>query len=316
MELKRLTSIITSRLAYLSSEVRLSGSMNLLDSNVLLEDVFKEILNITYGLKLQNANLIKQNIKAIDLIDCSSKTIIQVSSDNSKAKVQTSLDKIELPKYEGYTFKFVCISKGVSHLKKHHFNVPEGISFNAETDCYDDKRIVRDVLDKDIDTKRKLALYLEESILPATADERRPSVITYVINRLADEPLAEIAVNPDTKSFDLEPKIDFNSLKKWRDIISEYTVFSLLVDKIYRAYDEQGVNKSFAVLSSLHDLYLNLASELTGDALFDKLLESVYDIVNKDYEYNESLTREELQMNIKIVLVDAFVKCKIFKKPE
>lgn len=316
MELKRLTSIITSRLSYLSSEVRLSGSMNLLDSNVLLEDVFKEILNITYGLKLQNANLIKQNIKAIDLIDCSSKTIIQVSSDNSKTKVQTSLDKIELPKYEGYTFKFVCISKEVSHLKKYHFNVPEGISFNTETDCYDDKRILRDVSAKDIDTKRKLASYLEESILPATADERRPSVITYVINRLADEPLAEIAVNPDTKSFDLEPKIDFNSLKKWRDIISEYTVFSLLVDKIYRAYDEQGVNKSFAVLSSLHDLYLNLASELTGDALFDKLLESVYDIVNKDYEYNESLTREELQVNIKIVLVDAFVKCKIFKKPE
>ena len=316
MELKRLTSIITSRLAYLSSEVRLSGSMNLLDSNVLLEDVFKEILNITYGLKLQNANLIKQNIRAIDLIDCSSKTIIQVSSDNSKAKVQTSLDKIEQPKYEGYTFKFVCISKGVSHLKKHHFNVPEGISFNAEKDSYDDKRILKDVLAKDIDTIRKLALYLEKSILPATADERRPSVITYVINRLADEPLAEIAVNPDTKSFDLEPKIDFNSLKKWRDIISEYTVFSLLVDKIYRAYDEQGVNKSFAVLSSLHDLYLNLASELTGDALFDKLLESVYDIVNKDYEYNESLTREELQMNIKIVLVDAFVRCKIFKKPE
>ena len=316
MELKRLTSIITSRLAYLSSEVRLSGSMNLLDSNVLLEDVFKEILNITYGLDLQNANLTEQNIKAIDLIDCSSKTIIQVSSDNSKTKVQTSLDKIELPKYEGYTFKFVCISKGVSHLKKHHFNVPEGISFNAETDCYDDKRILRDILAKDIDTIRKLALYLEESILPATADERRPSVITYVINRLADEPLAEITVNPDTKSFDLEPKIDFNSLKKWGDIISEYTVFSLLVDKIYRAYDEQGVNKSFAVLSSLHDLYLNLASELTGDALFDKLLESVYDIVNKDYEYNESLTREELQVNIKIVLVDAFVKCKIFKKPE
>lgn len=316
MELKRLTSIITSRLSYLSSEVRLSGSMNLLDSNVLLEDVFKEILNITYGLKLQNANLIKQNIKAIDLIDCSSKTIIQVSSDNSKAKVQTSLDKIELPKYEGYTFKFVCISKEVSHLKKYHFNVPEGISFNTETDCYDDKRILRDVSAKDIDTIRKLASYLEKSILPATADERRPSVITYVINRLADEPLAEIAVNPDTKSFDLEPKIDFNSLKKWRDIISEYTVFSLLVDKIYRAYDEQGVNKSFAVLSSLHDLYINLASELTGDALFDKLLESVYEIVNKDYKCNESLTREELQMNIKIVLVDAFVKCKIFKKPE
>lgn len=250
------------------------------------------------------------------MIDCSSKTIIQVSSDNSKAKVQGSLNKIEPSKYEGYTFKFVCISKGVSHLKKYHFNVPKGISFNVEKDCYDDKRIVRDVLDKDIDTISALASYLEKSILPATADERRPSVITYVINRLADEPLAEVAVNPDTKAFDLKPKMDFNSLNKWRDVISEYTVYSLLVDKIYRAYNEQGVNKSFTVLSSLHDLYLSLASELTGDALFDKLLESVYEIVNKDYECNESLTREELQVNIKIVLVDAFVRCKIFKKPE
>ena len=111
MELKRLTGIITSRLSYLSSEVRLNGSINLHDSNVLSEDVFKEILNIIYGLKLQNANLIKQNIKAIDLIDCSSKTIIQVSSDNSKAKVQSSLDKIELPKYEGYTFKFAAYQR-------------------------------------------------------------------------------------------------------------------------------------------------------------------------------------------------------------
>lgn len=151
----------------------MNGSINLHDSNVLSEDVFKEILNIIYGLKLQNANLIKQNIKAIDLIDCSSKTIIQVSSDNSKAKVQSSLDKIELPKYDGYTFKFVCISKGVSHLKKYHFNVPKGISFNAEMDCYDDKRIVRDVLDKDIDTISALASYLEKSILPATANALR-----------------------------------------------------------------------------------------------------------------------------------------------
>ena len=175
MELKRLTGIITSRLAYLSSEVRLNGSINLHDSNVLSEDVFKEILNIIYGLKLQNANLTKQNIKAIDLIDCSSKTIIQVSSDNSKAKVQSSLDKIEQPKYEGYTFKFVCISKGVSHLKKYHFNVPKGISFNVEKDCYDDKRIVRDVLDKDIDTISALASYLEKAsylLQPTSVDLR------------------------------------------------------------------------------------------------------------------------------------------------
>ena len=199
MELKRLTSIITSRLSYLSSEVRLNGSINLLDSNVLSEDIFKTILNIVYGLNLHNANLDEQNIKAIDLVDDAAKVFIQVSSDNSKVKVQKSLDKIELPKYNDYNFKFVCISKGVSLLKKSTFTVPTGISFDAETDSYDGKRLLRDVMAKDIDTISKLATCLEKSILPASAEERRPSVITYVINCLSEESLSDVSVKPDVK---------------------------------------------------------------------------------------------------------------------
>jgi len=315
MELKRITDIITSRLAYLSTEIKLNSSLNLLDGNVFSEDVFENILNIVYGWNLQNANLVEQNTKAIDLVDDSARLIVQVSSDNSKAKVQKSLDNIEQPKYRGYTFKFVCISRDVSNLKKYSFNIPKGICFDIETDCYDSRRIIKDVFGKSVDVKSKLASYLEKSILPASADERRPSVITYVINCLSEESLAEITFSPDAKPFDFFPKIDFNNLKKWKEIVTNYAVYSVLVDKIYGQYDKQGVNKSFTVLTSLHDLYQNLTTEYSGDDLFDKLLEKVYEIVDGDDTCNDTLTREELQMNIKIVLVDAFVKCKIFEKP-
>ena len=316
MELNRYIDIISLRLAILSNEVKLKSAVNLLDSNVLSEDVFKTILNTIYGWDLQNANVAEQNIKAIDLVDNTAKIFVQVSSDNSKAKVQSSLNKIELPKYSGYTFKFVCISKGISNLKKSIFDVPDGISFNVEADSYDYKRLLRDVMAKDIDTIEKLASFLEKSILPSTVEERRPSVITYVINCLSEESLAEVSVNPDVKPFDFIPKIDLNKLVKWKAIVTEYAVDSVLVDKIYKQYDKQGVNKSLAVLASLHDLYLNLSLDSSGDDLFDKLLENVYEIVDGDGTCNESLTREELMMNIKIVLVDAFVKCKIFEKPE
>lgn len=316
MELNSYIDIISLRLAILSNEVKLKSAVNLLDSNVLSEDVFKTILNTIYGWDLQNANVAEQNIKAIDLVDNTAKIFVQVSSDNSKAKVQSSLNKIELPKYSGYTFKFVCISKGISNLKKSTFDVPDGISFNVDADSYDDKRLLRDVMAKDIDTIAILASFLEKSILPSTAEERRPSVITYVINCLSEECLAEVSVNPDVKPFDFIPKIDLNKLVKWKAIVTEYAVYSVLVDKIYKQYDKLGVNKSLAVLASLHDLYLNLSLESSGDDLFDKLLEKVYEIVDGDGTCNESLTREELMMNIKIVLVDAFVKCKIFEKPE
>ena len=59
-----------------------------------------------------------------------------------------------------------------------------------------------------------------------------------------------------------------------------------------------------------------ISIERDGDDLFDTLLEKVYALIDGDGTCNESLTREELIMNIKIVLVDAFVKCKIFKKPD
>ena len=316
MELNSYIDIISLRLAILSNEVKLKSAVNLLDTNVLSEDVFKTILNTIYGWNLQNANMAEQNIKAIDLVDNTAKIFVQVSSDNSKAKVQSSLNKIELPKYSGYTFKFVCISKRISNLKKSTFDVPDGISFNVDADSYDDKRLLRDVMAKDIDTIAKLAAFLEKSILPSTAEERRPSVITYVINCLSEECLAEVSVNPDVKPFDFIPKIDLNKLVKWKAIVTEYAVYSVLVDKIYKQYDKLGVNKSLAVLASLHDLYLNLSLKSSGDDLFDKLLEKVYEIVDGDGTCNESLTREELMMNIKIVLVDAFVKCKIFEKPE
>lgn len=315
MELERLTNIIISKLAYISTEVKLNGSLNLLDVNVLSEDVLKTIMNIIYGYNLQNANIERQNIKAIDLVDYNAKIIIQVSAENSRTKVQNSLSKIDISKFNGYSFKFVCISRNVSHLKNYKFNIPTSISFNTETDCYDLKRITKDALSKDIDTVKSLATYLEKAILPASVDERRPSVITYVINCLADTNLAQVNIVPDAVLFDLIPKINLNKLVKWKSIVTEYTVYSILVDKIYGEYNKLGVNKSLTVLSFLHNLYLNLSTTNSGDELFDKLLEEVYKIVDGDNTCNDSLTREELLMNIKIVLVDSFVKCKIFEKP-
>ena len=62
MELKKMTNIVTSRLAYLSTEIKLNGGLNLLDINVLSENVFKTILNIIYGYNLENANIAEPNI--------------------------------------------------------------------------------------------------------------------------------------------------------------------------------------------------------------------------------------------------------------
>lgn len=316
MELKSKIDIILDRLAILSTEVRLRGTLNLFDINVISEHLYNDVLNIIYGWNLNNANYSSQNIKAIDLIDDDNRIVVQVSSDNSKKKVQNSLDKLDATRYNGYLFKFVNIIKKNDHLKKYAFNVPTGISFDAETDVYDMDRIVRDAQAKDANTITRLAEYLDKNIIPVSSQKIRPSVITYVINCLSNIDLANAGLDHDTKPFDFLPKVNKNSLKRWEGIIDELSLYSLSVDKIYRQYDTEAVNRSTAVLYALHQMYLKLKCEYQGDELFDQLLNAVYQIVDGDETCNTTLTKDELEMNISIVLVDAFLKCKIFEKPE
>lgn len=317
MELQLLINRIIEKLSILSTEVKLRGTLNLLDINVLSEQVYSNVLNIVYGWNLSNANLVQHNIKAIDLYDDVHKIIAQVSSDNSTTKVQQSLNKIELPRYSGYHFKFVSISKSVKHLKDQVFTVPTGISFSSTDDCYDIFRIIKDIQSKDIDTINKLAEFLEKAVLPSPSiAERRPSVITYVINCLAEADLATAEIDPDVRPFDFTPKIEVNDLKKWKSVVEQFAVFGGLVDSIYDQYDTEGKNKSFTVLMTLNHWYQELAASFSGDELFDLLLKRVYEAVDGDNTCNASLSRDELEMNIKIVLVDAFMKCRIFKKPE
>jgi len=316
MELKNKIDIIIDRLSILSTEVTLRGTLNLLDVNVISEHLYNDILNIIYGWKLENANFSSQNIKAIDLIDNVNKIVVQVSSDNSKKKIQDSLDKLDSAKYNGYSFKFVSIAKKADNLKKNKFIVPTDIFFDAEEDIYDIKRIIRNAQALDADTIACLAEYLNKNIAAATCQKIRPSVITYVINCLSDIDLSEAGLDHDFKQFDFLPKVNINSLVRWGKAIEELSVYSITVDKIYSQYDIEAANKSTAVLFSLHKMYLKLKDQYQGDELFDCLLEIVYETVDGDETCNVTLTKEELEMDISIVLVDAFLKCRIFEKPE
>ncbi len=67
------------------------------------------MLNKVLNLKLKNMNAIKQNVEGIDLIDEENKVIVQVSSTNTKTKIENSLKKNIIKRYSNYRFIFVPI---------------------------------------------------------------------------------------------------------------------------------------------------------------------------------------------------------------
>jgi hypothetical protein len=95
-------SIINS-LSWLSTEVSLSNSMNFTDINVHSEYFYRDLLNLAFGYKLININILEANSAAIDLGDFENKFAIQVTSTSKLEKTKKTVDKfIEKKLFEKY----------------------------------------------------------------------------------------------------------------------------------------------------------------------------------------------------------------------
>ncbi len=77
----------------IKTKVDIDSSLKQYDINIKSEVIFMHLLNDIYGWKLVDANEIKDNFKAIDLIDNINKYVIQVTSNISNEKVYESIKK-------------------------------------------------------------------------------------------------------------------------------------------------------------------------------------------------------------------------------
>lgn len=147
--------------------------------------------------------------------------------------------------------------------------------------------------------------------------EMYASVITEIINKLASvkfHPKYDGDINVDVIS--IKNKVDFNKLKRWAYDVKRFTPNSADVDRIYQEYDRAGTSKTERVLYALNREYCRLSDTYQADELFDKMLAYVMEVVGKDYTRIPGIFREDVEYNARIVLVDAFIKCEIFEKPE
>jgi len=84
---------IRDRLSFIESKVKNDTKQKLYDINKTAEDIFMHLLNDVYGWQLVNANDIKSNFPAIDLIDTHNEIVIQVTSSMDDSKVVSTIEK-------------------------------------------------------------------------------------------------------------------------------------------------------------------------------------------------------------------------------
>jgi hypothetical protein len=307
-------NVIEERLSLLALRITNRGKLNILDYHGHSENFYQYFLREVYDWAVINENENKQNVEAIDLIDHTNQFVIQVSSTASKQKIESSLEKDLIKNYKAYTFKFISIAKDAADLRKETFKNPHGINFNPLSDIIDIKSILSAVRAFDIDKQKEVYEFIKKELTPEIDPVKLDSNLATVINILSKEDWDKSDPISEINTFEIDRKISHNNLNAAKYIIEDYMIHYGRVDKIYTEFDSQGSNKSKSVLSTIRLEYAKLKSNLTDDQLFFEIIPKVQDKVLNSSNYT-SIPFDELELCVNILVVDAFIRCKIFENP-
>ncbi|MCH3918548.1 MAG: SMEK domain-containing protein [Spirochaetia bacterium] len=306
---------ITEKLSSLAYEIEIRGKINCTDIHILSESFFADMFNLIFQYKLKNINTEKQNMTSIDLIDRENKIVVQVSAQNSKEKLATALIKDNLKNYRAYRFMFICISKDASRLKDISFSNPNEMDFDPYQDIYDIPSLLRQIQVMSAPKQRKIYLFLKKEFESDISIEKVDSDLSCIINILAEADLSDNIDKPEPNQYEIQRKIDFNNLNDIPEI-PLYKDFYGRLDEKYRECDKLGINKRLAVYHMLSKLYHRLVHEQKKEYdIFYAIINHAEQIIQKSNNYIP-LPLEELDLCVSIVVVDAFIRCKIFKNPE
>lgn len=302
------------QLAVLCTRVELRGKLNLLNLHVHCEDFYAGLLNRLYSLNLKNVNAYSQNAEGIDLLDSGAKVILQVSSTATAQKINSSLGK-DLSAYSGHGFRFMSISKDASHLRKSTYDNPHQLVFDPVQHIYDVAALLNIILHMELSKQRDIYEFLRDQLSePGSERVMEESNLALVINTIAKENLYSLQAGATAEEFNVDDKVAFNGLNAAAGVIEDYKVFHHIVDRIYTEFDNNATNKSRSVLDAFRGTYNRLSSKYSGDELFFQIVEETISNVKNSSNYSK-IPIEELQLCVNILAVDAFIRCRIFKKP-
>ncbi|MCX6579170.1 MAG: SMEK domain-containing protein [Candidatus Aminicenantes bacterium] len=304
---------IEERLSTLATRIEMRGGLNILDLNLHAENFYLHLFNLLFGWELQNLNEIKENAPGIDLVDDTNKIIVQVSATATRQKIESALAK-DISGYKGYDFKFIAISKDAAALRTKTFLNPHNLRFSPNEDIYDMKSLLKIISSLDIDLLNKVYEFLKKEIKHEPDPEKIELNLATIINVLSREDWSQTVTGFETVPYDPEIKISYNQLDTARVLIDDYKIHYHRIDKIYTDFDKQGVNKSISILDGIRNEYIALGKEVSPDQCFLSIIDKVKQKVLASANYTP-IPDEELVLCVQILVVDAFIRCKIFKNP-
>jgi len=154
---------------------------------------------------------------------------------------------------------------------------------------------------------------------------KNPQLINQAINAIADIDFEyDEAKEKELKSFNIDEKIEYNSIKRNKDLIEVYSKYYGKINTLYSEIEKQGSFKKEKLLRNVKLLYLRIKGKFVNnhenelkiiqkyaDDIFEEVENQLLEIIDK----NQS-NKEDITFALPIILVDAFMRCKILEEPD
>jgi len=157
---------------------------------------------------------------------------------------------------------------------------------------------------------------------------KHPSLLASAVRRISDVDIDGYKGVPVVNKFKIEDKLDYNQVIIYKPIIVEFRIYQAKLNAIYNEMEKAGSGKKTQALRNIATLYLKAKGEILNDDQShrniqrnsDKLLKSVefslHELIDKSPNSDSSLSYEEISFAISIIVVDAFIRCKILEEPK
>ena len=153
---------------------------------------------------------------------------------------------------------------------------------------------------------------------------KNPKLINQAINAIASIEFEEESDDASLNAFNIDKKIEYNSVKEYKYVIEEYSKYYGKLNSLYSELEKQGSFKKEKLLKIIRNLYLKIKGEIVDgqDNEFeiiqqnvDKILKTVEERLWTIIDKNQS-SEDDVYIAIPIIIVDAFMRCKILEEPK
>lgn len=161
------------------------------------------------------------------------------------------------------------------------------------------------------------SMFLNERI------NKNPSMLKNTIAALSKINMAKYPEEASLNIIDPNNKIEFNQLKKKAFLIREHCIYHTKLNALYSELENQGSIQKDKLLSIIKLTYNGVKSSFIHESKVplkvvqensDAIYDEVYSILYKKLEDSE-LWDEDIVLGLNIVMVDAFIRCKILEEP-